>query len=168
MSDGQTGEVVSAGEPRRHRITLGKTSTAILAGDEDLSLWDDEELRRGYRRDKNGIWSGRKPKVVPRAIHDELVRRTLDEAGKVLQDSLVDAVQLYRQVVRDPEAPLNLRLQAADKIVERVMGKAPVTIKAHVTADPWDNVLEGVVVEVSEVDRDKVLRPHLPGPQDAG
>src|SRR4051794_8597810 len=119
MSDEQQGREVVRNEPKPQRklISVGKTSAAILNGDEDLSLWDDEELRRGYRRDKNGIWSGRKPKVVPRAIHDELVRRTLDEAGEVLRDSLVDAVQLYRQILNDVEAPLNLRLQAADKIV---------------------------------------------------
>ena len=42
-----------------NRIAIGQTNLAILRGEEDVSLWSDEELRRGQRRDKNGHWVGR-------------------------------------------------------------------------------------------------------------
>ena len=116
------------------RIEVGKTNHAILKGDADLSLWSDEELRRGQRKDRNGNWGGRPPKVVPKAIHDELVRRTYDEASAVLRDSLVDAVTLFRTIVQDPDADPAVRLKAATTIVDRVMGRAPMTV--HFDVEP--------------------------------
>src|SRR5918994_3840287 len=40
-------------KPVTGRIQVGKTNMAILNGDEDVTLWDDEELIRGQRRAKN-------------------------------------------------------------------------------------------------------------------
>lgn len=51
------------------RVRVGNTNTAILSGEEDLSLWSEEELVRGRRRAKNGKWVGRPPAVVPKALH---------------------------------------------------------------------------------------------------
>jgi hypothetical protein len=120
------------------RVRVGKTNLAILNGEHDLSLWDDEELIRGQRRDRNGRWSGRPPKVVPSAVHAELVRRRLSKAGEVLRESLVDAVTLLRQVVQDEDAQNSDRIKAANLIMDRVLGKAP----EHVTftlqeEPPW-------------------------------
>jgi hypothetical protein len=48
-------------DPRRKRVTVGKTNTAILAGELDLSAWDEEELMRTQRKNKHGTWTGRPP-----------------------------------------------------------------------------------------------------------
>lgn len=81
--------------PHRHRasISLGRTNAAILHGDEDLTLWSEEELIRGPRRDKNGSWSGRPPKVVPKAVHDELVRRPTAKAAPGREPSSLNWTQ---------------------------------------------------------------------------
>jgi len=129
------------------RISIGNANLAILNGEADLSLWSDEELRRGQRRDRKGHWSGRPPKVIPKAIHDELVRRTYDEASKLLQDSLVDAVTLFGVLVRDEKADPAVRLKAASIIVERVMGRAPMTL--HVDVQPkWQAAITHAVVSI--------------------
>src|SRR4051812_38504065 len=75
-----------------NKITLGKSNLAILSGEADLSLWTEEELIRGQRRAANGRWMGRPPKVVPKAVHDELVKRKLSKAYDLLDESIYDAV----------------------------------------------------------------------------
>lgn len=117
-------------------IRVGKTNLALLNGDEDLSLWSDEELIRGQRRAKNGKWQGRKPKVVPIAVHNELVRRRLSQAGELLCESLVDAVTLLRVVVTDEDAQYSDRIKAANLIMDRVMGKAPEKVALTLEDEP--------------------------------
>lgn len=70
-------------------IRVGESTVAILNGEEDVSLWSDEELTRGQRKDKNGTWVGRPPTVVPKALHDELVRRKMSKAFELLRDNVV-------------------------------------------------------------------------------
>lgn len=105
------------------QVTLGKMSTAIIRGEEDLSVWTDEELLRGQRRNKNGNWSGGKPKVVPKAIHDEWVSRRMAEAHDLLRECTVDAVTVLRDVAMDNEADQAVRIKAAEMILDRTLGK---------------------------------------------
>ena len=113
-------------------VHVGRINRAILDDKEDLSLWDEEELLRGQRRSRNGDFQGSKPKVVPKRIHDELVRRTLSKAHETLRSSLEDAVTLFATVVRDKNADLKLRLMAAKEIKDSVMGKAPINVDVYV------------------------------------
>lgn len=105
------------------RIRVGNTNLALMRGDEDVREWSDEELIRGQRRAKNGKWAGRPPGVVPKVVHDELVRRKLSKAYELMNDNLNDAVALLGEIVRDPTAENRDRLKAADMIIDRVMPK---------------------------------------------
>jgi len=130
-------------------INVGKTNLAIHRGEEDLTMWDEEELRRGYKRDKNGKWTGRPPKIVPRAIHDELARRMYDEATQILKNDLVAAVQLFGDLVRNPDVDPAVRLKAAQVIVERVMGKAQQNVKLDVGVQAkWEQAIAHSIVSI--------------------
>jgi len=131
----------------KQAVYVGRTNQAILAGEADLSIWTDEELIRGHKRDVNGRWSGRPPKVVPKAIHDELVRRRLSKSGELLKESLLDAVTLLGTVVRDPEAQYSDRIKAASLIIDRVMGKTPERISLQVEP-PWSVALRQAIQPV--------------------
>lgn len=136
----------------RKPVYIGNTNQAILSGEADLSIWTDEELMRGQRRDRNGKWGGRPPKVVPTAIHNELVRRRLSKAGELLNESVVDAVQLLRKVVVDDDANYADRIKAAVIIMERVMGKTPDRVELTAEVKPWEVALRnGIVRTVSSV-----------------
>jgi hypothetical protein len=52
--------------PRR-TVNVGLRNAAIMNGEEDLSVWDDEELKRGRGRDKHGGWRGSTPSNSSRA-----------------------------------------------------------------------------------------------------
>jgi hypothetical protein len=118
----------------------------LLAGEEDLSSWDDEEIQRGQRRSKNGSFVGRPPKVIPQAVHEEWVRRTMRKAYTLLKESTYDAAKLLRQIVNDEEAPYGFRLRAAELIFERVLGKATEKVELSISDEPpWVRALQGAI-----------------------
>lgn len=147
------GEVIPLEE--RAFTRLGRTATQVLAGQDDLSTWDDEELRRGRRRDKHGKFQGRDPDVIPKAMHDELVRRMTAQAQALMRDNLVAAVEVLVDIATDPAFEGKDRLKAVEMIMARVMGKPKETIE--VTSDkPWQVALLGGIVH-SEVDPDDIV-----------
>lgn len=129
------------------RANISKTTAAVLAGDDDLTEWSDEELLAGKRRNKRGTLSGGNPKVVPRAILQELTRRRFLKAEEVVKSSLVSAVELWKQIVEDETVPHPIRLRASELIVDRCWGKATERIDASVELkEPaWLGVLRRAV-----------------------
>lgn len=132
-------------------VRVGTSTTKILSGEDDLSDWDDEELRRGRRRVNkpgsrfHGKFQGKDPVVVAKALHDELVRRTMDQAAKKLQENLLAAVEVLVEIVTDPEVEAKDRLRAVAMITDRVMGKSP--DKVEISGDkPWEIALKGGIV----------------------
>jgi hypothetical protein len=147
------------GGPERRYVTLGKTATRVVKGEEDLSTWTDVELERGRKRDRNGGWTGRPPLVVPRGIHEELVRRRMREADRVLlEEGTLAAVRLWVDVVNDEEADLSMRLRASENIIDRVRGKAAQPIYVATPADapetPWEQMVKRAVVGTLEQARE--------------
>ena len=102
------------------------------------------------RRAKNGRWTGRPPKVVPLRLHEELTRRRLSEAYDLLREDLVAAVQVLGQVVRDEAAPPKDRIKAAELIMDRVMGKAPIKVDVQ-PVTRFEEFGEAVVVWQDDV-----------------
>lgn len=99
-------------------------------------------LRKGQRQGNNGNHgapgrSGRKPKAIT------LLKRQLIENGK---EDAEYAYSLYVSVMQDEAQPTELRLQCADWIANRVLGKpkeraeisGEVAVKAYVGINPDD------------------------------
>lgn len=129
----------------RALMRVGKGTTRILTGQEDLSQWEDEELRMGQKRAKNGRFSGAPPKIVPKAVHDELVRRTLANAQNLMRENLETAVQVLVEIIQGQDTEDKDRLRAISMIMDRVMGKAPERVEVSVEK-PWmQAITEGIV-----------------------
>lgn len=137
---------------KRAFMRLGRANTQILVGTEDLSLWDDEELQRGQRKGPRGRFEGAPPKIVPKAIHDELVKRTLAKASETMRSNLVAATEALTAIATDLEADPAARLRAIQMIQDRVMGKAP--DKVDVSVDmPWlDAITDGIVATDNDME----------------
>ena len=129
-----------------NHVRVGKTNAAILAGEADLSVWSEEELLRGRRRDAHGRWSGRPPRVVPSAVHQELTRRRMSEAFDLLRTNLVAATEVLVTLAVDPEVDDTVRLKAATTILDRVLGKAPERVELS-TTPAWATALQAAIVE---------------------
>jgi hypothetical protein len=151
-------------------VAVSPTTAGILAGELDLTEWDDDELLRGQRRNVKGKWTGRPPQVLPAALVRELTHRRFTRAHALLADSLVDAAQMLRAIVSDKKAPNGDRLRAAEIIFDRILGKPKESVSLDLRSGgeppPWQrvaavaivgtiadahDVIEGEIVETEEV-----------------
>lgn len=135
----------------RAYVRVGNMTTRVLIGMEDLSEWDDDELKRGRRRDKNGGWAGRDPVVIPKAIFDEIVKRTMDKARSILQDNLEVAVIALTEIVAEPKFDAKDRLRAIEMVLNRTMGKEPVKVEVTGTAK-WELALAGGIKSMKSLE----------------
>jgi hypothetical protein len=138
--------------PERGVLRLSKTATDILVGIEDISTWDNEEIRRGRRRGKNGTFVGRSPVVVPMALHQEAIKRTFEEAQELMREGLVPAVKYLTAIINDPDVEPKDKLKATQMILDRVLGKAVERVEIKTGTEPWEDALVAAVVplDVSE------------------
>jgi len=135
----------------RALVRVGAVNTRILLGDEDLSLWDKDELQRGQKKNKNGNFQGRPPVVIPKAIHDELVRRTLSEAQELMRSNLVAAVKVLTQLATSDGVDAKDRIKAIDIIMNRVMGKEVTPILVGGEAK-WEVALRAGIVPLTALE----------------
>jgi len=138
---------------RRH-IAVSRTTTAVLNGEEDLSQWSDAELERGQRKNARGTFTGRKPIVVPLALHAELSRRRLRKGQQLLIANVERAVQILIDVADDPDTPPDVKVKATALIIERVYGRAAERVDLNVTGDvrvaPWQRAIATSIVASSD------------------
>lgn len=149
----------------RALIRMGKANTKILTGQEDLTLWDDEELLRGQRKDKNGRFQGRPPKVVPLALHREITRRQMEKAAILMRDNVAEAVQCLIDIIKGQDAEDKDRIKAAGMIIDRVMGTAPVKVEVEAVKSKFEEFGDSVVVWA---DDDSIIDVREVPDEDAG
>jgi hypothetical protein len=158
-------QVAKRRQHERHRVALSPSMSRVYRGEDDLSEWDEEELQRGKRR-VGGQFRGPDPTVLPRAIVEELNRRTFQQAYSIVRDDVEDAVRLWGQIVRDPDADPHLRFEASKEIANRILGRTAerVQVEAAMQRDPWQDVLlaalggESVeVIDAEVIEEDDVV-----------
>lgn len=131
----------------RALIRMGKAATEVMIGNDDLSDWSDEELKRGRKAGKNGVFRGPDPVVVPRQCVNELARRIMDQAQDVLRTSLVDAVTALTDIATNGDYEAKDRVRAIGMVMDRVMGKDAQKVELEVEV-PWKVALKGAIVSV--------------------
>jgi hypothetical protein len=107
------------------------------------------ELARGQLFDSRGGFSGRPPSLVPRAFHDACVRELMKRGRVLYQENYLLAIQAMTKIATDSEAKAADRIKAAQFVIERLEGKIPDRIEV-VQAAPWEEMISGLVAEVSE------------------
>lgn len=103
---------------------------------------DEEELARGYPRASDGSFRA-PPVVIPKLVHDRLIRELFSRADVELRGNLFAATKTMTDMATDENLDPKVRMQAATWVYERVRGKVP---DVQVTGDvkQWEEVLEGV------------------------
>jgi hypothetical protein len=104
-------------------VHVGRATADVLAGEVDLSDWDDEELVKGRRKDKNGRFTGRPPKLLPAAYFQELTKRRFARAYQLLEGSLIDGARFLASIIRNEDAPNADRLRATELLFDRILGR---------------------------------------------
>src|SRR6266542_1606531 len=160
--------------------TLSRTTSAVLREEEDLSTWTDEELLRGRRRDRRGLFTGKPPKIVPMELVRELVRRRYSRSFAILGHGLEDAAKRVVEITKKKEPTQGdlIALKACEVLFSRVLGKPREHLGADITAEgkPWmqlvaaaivgreDQVIEGEVVDPADYEDEFV--DEYPPPND--
>lgn len=139
----EAGEDVSN---QRALVRLGVANTRILTGVEDLSDWDDDELKQGQKKNRNGSFGGKRPTVVPKKLHDELVRRTLSKVEETFREGAQAAAEAMVDLVKGKDTDDRARVAAAKLIFDRVLGKEPNKVDVQVHVGKFEEAFQAMLV----------------------
>lgn len=144
-------------ERRQKTVRMGKRWSEIYTHVQNGDYtWDEfaaalhpRELARGQLFDSRGGFSGRPPKLVPRAFHDACVRELMKRGKRLYQENYLLAIQAMTNIANDPMAKPADRLKAATFVIERLEGKVPERLEVSQAA-PWQEIIDGITAEVAE------------------
>lgn len=149
-------EIVKTEERRRiERGVKGRRATGVALEDDmyaegilDMDDWDDEELIRGYRRQRNGKF-GRPPKYIPREIQQEAIKRIVKRGRKNLADAFIKSTETLVELAQSSESD-KIRLEATKEVMNRVAGKVPEHLLVQGEA-PYEAFLADSLEPMTEV-----------------
>lgn len=155
-------------DPRQVRVRLrrmarnGKTHTDAFKNDlrrmgyKPVEEWDFEELALGRCRDATGkIRTGTTPTWIgERAIQDEIKRRLHDKTYSRITNMVPLALKAVQKLIENDDVDDNgkpivdarTKLAAATFIIERVVGKTPVTLEVSAQEDKVRTALVPAIV----------------------
>jgi len=148
----------------RVKVMVTGRMAQLLRGEITVDDLDDEELRRGELRNAAGGFSGTKTQLVPREMHDAMVRRLLQRGQEKLRHDYFAAIDTMTSIALDDTVDPAVRLRAADMVITRVAGKPVEKVELAVEVKPYEGVvkkifkarpsIEASVVEAELVDDD--------------
>lgn len=117
----------------------------FLAGKITVEDLDDDELAQGRLKASDGTFRGRPPSVIPQEMVAAMRREWLKRANARLAEALLEkGIGTYVELAGNEEVDPGVRLRAADRIVERMMGKVP--DKVEVAAeDPVETLFRKIL-----------------------
>lgn len=121
----------------------------LVEGRLDVEDLDTEELAKGRLKDKNGRFTGRPPKYLPRQLVDAMRSEHHKRINAALEESLSDTVKAMRSIMNDVEQDGATRLRAAIYIYERFMGKTPDRIEVK-KGDKVDDVVSRIMYDLGD------------------
>ena len=124
--------------------TYNSRTLALLAGDLPVEDLDDEELARGMCRNEDGTFPKRDPEMVPKVIHDRMMRHLMERAEEGLRRGLMDCVEAMVGIAGNDAVAPGDRMRAATFVIERVMGKTPERVLVG-QEKPFEVVLDKIV-----------------------
>lgn len=114
---------------------------SLMAGEISVEELDEEELARGMCRNPDGSFPRKAPEMVPKVLHDRMVRELFARADEALRLNLLEAVNSVTKIATGESVDPNVKLKAATWMFERLRGKVPDVV--HVTQErPYQATLE--------------------------
>lgn len=131
--------------PREEQVWVSGRYAMLIRGEIKIEDLDDEEVAQGRLKDKNGKFSGRPPKMLPQELVTAMKREWLTRAENRLRDALLEhGIGTLVSLAKDDRIDPAVRLRAADKLIERTMGKVP--DRVHIAAeDPVETLFRQIL-----------------------
>jgi hypothetical protein len=135
-------------------VRVSAATTRILVGIDNVETWDLEELQQGRRRDKDGMFRGRKPEIVPKVIIAELQVRMDSHVQQRINKLKERAVDQLVMMLEGSETDDRERLKAIEMIFDRastVVGPAAATAGEQAGPMPrWQMAIDAGIVAAPE------------------
>lgn len=168
----QRGTPISA-EPKRIEVMDKKLrkigDEAVATHVLDLDEWDNEELARGYRRNRNGRW-GAPPKMIPREIQQEAFRRLVKRGEQRFREEYMKIIEGLVSLAHEATSE-KVRLDAQKELLDRLVGKVPEHLKIAPEA-PWQDMLADSIIAFDEpipvIEVESIDNSVYPSPDDGG
>lgn len=141
---------LKANRPPRKTPVVKSRYQMLMDGELTVQDLDDDEIRAGRCKDKNGNFSGRPPKDFPRALHDALHNEFVKRTNETFK-SLVDvATDVLLDVAMNKRAAAPARVQAANILLERGAGKVKDQVVNEVIIKKFEENIEGLFVDIPD------------------
>lgn len=122
----------------------------LIDGEITVDDLDDDEIMAGRVKNKNGEFSGRPPKMMPREIIDGLRMEFHRRVDRKFEDGLQTALDTLEDVMTSRMAAAPARVRAAEVWIERVRGKVPDNVIASITVSKFEEGIESLLVDTEE------------------
>lgn len=127
------------------KVRLRGRYALFLSGKIKVEDLDDEEVSRGQLRNAAGTFSGRPPTIVPAELVQAMRREWLSRAEGKLREALLEkGIGTLTRLAGDETIDPAVRLRAADKLIERTMGKVPDKIQLA-AEDPVETLFRKIL-----------------------
>lgn len=114
----------------------------FVAGQITVDDLDDEELATcGFRATNGRIY---KPRNIPREMAQAFTKAVYERAQNELKAHTVKAAETVAKIMLDKNVEPDIRLKAANTLLDRGLGKAPQTINHSVDVTGFEQVFEGI------------------------
>jgi hypothetical protein len=135
-----------------------------------LADWDAEELARGRPRDAKGGFKGPKPAWVTAEMHEEAMDRFKSIVRTGMRVASIDAIEFMQRMINDEETdnrgrpliPASTKLQAAQFLVEHLVGKPTQRVESDVSVK-LQGLMAQVMVNPGEQATGNYMPAHFPG-----
>lgn len=126
---------------------------------EDL---DDDELAQGRLKASDGTFRGRPPRAIPTDMVQAMRREWLSRAEAKLREALMDkGIGTLVELADNDNIDASVRLRAAEKIIERTMGKVPDRVH-FASEDPVESLFRSILADPNGL----LPAPHEPSAEE--
>lgn len=127
----------------RHALRVGaaRVDEGLEVMHKPLEEWDLEELARGRPRAVDGTFKGKSPAFITRAVHEAAIERFKLAMKSTLNAKAIDAMVVLDNILSNdevdnrgkPAIPPTVKLQAAQFLVEHLLGKPKQPIEQDIS-----------------------------------
>lgn len=112
------------------------------AGQITVDDLDDEELATcGFRATNGRIY---KPRNIPREMAQAFTKAIYERAQNELKQHTVEAARTVAEIMMNKHVDYDIRLKAANTLLDRGLGKAPQTINHSVELTGFEQIFDGI------------------------
>jgi hypothetical protein len=137
-------------------VTTSPRWQALIDGDMSVQDLEDDEILTGRLRMDNGKLAPRGVNVIPRRLHEAMMRELKFRMQNKFAEEIEGAIDQLVWVMYNGETRDMVKLQAAQTIIERVLGKVESKQTVTLEATPWQQAIEAGDLLV-DVDQQPIL-----------